>query len=203
MDALKPREREYWELCIAYIAKHGYPPPIRETIVLMNYHTPSAIQNIRKSLRAKGYIDWVKGKPGTLQILRYPDRDRGVLLHGTIAAGGVVESFPEPDPKPLAIAGMPVQPGSYGLKVMGDSMIGAHICPGDIVILNPVTDVQALRPGSIVAAWVEGEGVTLKHLFLERDRVRLQPANPAHPVIEKNADQVHIQGVLVGLQRQY
>jgi repressor LexA len=86
---------------------------------------------------------------------------------------------------------------------MGDSMIGACICDGDIVILRQEKDVQSLRPGSIVAARVEGEGVTLKHFYQKGSQVTLQPANPAYKARQEHADRVQIQGVLVGVIRQY
>ena len=100
----------------------------------------------------------------TLQILHHPHQEvQGVFLLGTIAAGGVVESFTEHEPERLDVPEKLQKSGNYALRVVGDSMIDAHICPNDIVILRPETDPQRLKPGSIVAARVEGEGVTLKH----------------------------------------
>ena len=57
-------------------------------------------------------------------------------------------------------------------------MIEAHIADGDFVLIRPQTTA---RNGDIVVAQVEENAVTLKRFFKEKDRVRLQPANPAYP----------------------
>ena len=67
---------------------------------------------------------------------------------------------------------------AYVLKVRGDSMIEAHIADGDFVLIRPQTTA---RNGDIVVAQVEENAVTLKRFFKEKDKIRLQPANPAYP----------------------
>ena len=64
------------------------------------------------------------------------------------------------------------------LRVRGDSMIEAHIADGDFVVIRPQ---DTARDGDIVVAQVEENAVTLKRFFREKDRVRLQPANPNYP----------------------
>ena len=144
----------------------------------------------------------------TLQILHNPNRASGVYLLGTIAAGGVVESFTEQftdyEPEELDVPDKFRKSGNYALRVIGDSMIDAHICPNDIVILRPESDPQRLKPGSIVAARVEGEGVTLKHFYQKGNHITLMPANPNYPPIEiEDASRVKVQGVLVGMFRDF
>ncbi len=85
----------------------------------------------------------------------------------------MVESFT--DHQPELLLDLPQKfkkPGNYALRVIGDSMINAHILPEDIVILRPEVDPQQLKAGSIVAARVEGEGVTLKHFYQKETRLR-------------------------------
>ena len=67
---------------------------------------------------------------------------------------------------------------AYVLRVRGDSMIEAHIADGDFVLIRPQTTA---RNGDIVVAQVEENAVTLKRFFKEKDKIRLQPANPAYP----------------------
>ncbi len=66
-----------------------------------------------------------------------------------------------------------------------------------------INDARALKPGSIVAAHVEGEGTPLKHFYLKAGRAILKPANDQFPDIEKDATRIQIQGVLVGVWREY
>ena len=102
----------------------------------------------------------------------------------------------------LDMAGLPLKTGDYALKVNGDSMIGAMIQDGDMVIMRPVQDPQSIRQGTIVAARVERE-TTLKYFHCQGNQVQLKPANPDYPVQEFLADQVDIQGRLVAVWRDY
>ena len=85
---------------------------------------------------------------------------------------------------------------AYVLKVRGDSMIEDHIADGDFVLIRPQTTA---RNGDIVVAQVEENAVTLKRFFKEKDRIRLQPANPAYPA--QYYDDVRVQGKLIGVIR--
>jgi repressor LexA len=89
---------------------------------------------------------------------------------------------------------------TYVLRVKGDSMIDEQIRDGDFVI---VEDRRTADNGEMVIAMVNGSDVTLKKLFREQGRIRLQPANPAVQPIVVPADQVVVQGVVVGVMRRY
>jgi repressor LexA len=89
---------------------------------------------------------------------------------------------------------------SYVLRVKGDSMIDEQIRDGDYVI---VEDRRSADNGEMVIAMLHGSDVTLKKLYREQGRVRLQPANPAVQPIVVSPDDVQIQGVVVGVMRKY
>jgi repressor LexA len=91
--------------------------------------------------------------------------------------------------------------GTYALEVRGNSMIDDHICDGDIVLLEKVTDA---RDGDIVVALVAGSDATLKRIYREPgDTIRLQPANSTlQPIVVPAAD-VEIQGRLLAVLRKY
>jgi repressor LexA len=203
MIPLTSREQELFDWLVAYIEDHGYSPTIRQMVEAMRLKANAPIQHRLRQLKNKGYLDWEPNKMRTLRILHRPERASGVYLLGTIAAGGVVESFTDYEPEILDVPEKLRRTENYALRVIGDSMINAHICSNDIVILRPVSSPQELKPGSIVAARVEGEGVTLKHFYQKGDRVTLMPANPNYQPIEVDASQVQIQGVLVGMVRDY
>jgi repressor LexA len=86
--------------------------------------------------------------------------------------------------------------GTFALRVRGDSMIGAHIVDGDIVILE---DTKEVHDGDIVAALIDGE-TTLKRYVVERGRPYLKAENPRYPDLVP-ARELKIQGVMVSLIR--
>jgi repressor LexA len=90
---------------------------------------------------------------------------------------------------------------TFALEVRGESMIDDHICDGDVILLERVTEV---REGDIVVALVAGSEATLKRFYREPgERVRLQPANSAlQPIIVPMAE-VEIQGRLLAVLRKY
>jgi repressor LexA len=91
---------------------------------------------------------------------------------------------------------------SYALRVRGTSMVEDHIDDGDVVIVRPQ---QTVDNGDIAVAIVndqtENGGATLKRFYLEGDKVRLQPRNPAMQPIVVPADQVEVRGKVVKLLR--
>jgi repressor LexA len=90
---------------------------------------------------------------------------------------------------------------TFALEVRGNSMIDDHICDGDMILLERVTQV---RDGEIVVALVSGNETTLKRFYREPgDQVRLQPANAAIKPIFVPAREVQIQGRLLAVLRKY
>ncbi len=203
MSPLTLREQELYDWLVEYFKVHDHCPTIRQMVEAMGLKSNSPIQERLKHLKHKGYIAWEEGKARTLRLLRPGDRHDGLYLWGTIAAGGVVESFTDFAPERVEVPHEFDRPDYYALKVMGESMLHAHICDGDLVIMRPVTEPQSLKEGKVVAARVDGEGVTLKHFHREGDRIILMPANPSYAPIVRHASQVTVQGALVAVWRQY
>ena len=89
-----------------------------------------------------------------------------------------------------------VPAGSFALRVAGDSMVDDHILDGDLVIVRPQHRVPE---GAVAVALLPDGTATLKRVFKEKNRVRLQPANAKmKPIYAQN---VRIQGRVVGLWR--
>ena len=89
---------------------------------------------------------------------------------------------------------------TYVLRVRGDSMIDEQIRDGDFVV---VEDRKTAENGEMVIALLRGTDVTLKKFYRDNGRIRLQPANPTMQPIFADADQVQVQGVVVGVMRKY
>ena len=91
-----------------------------------------------------------------------------------------------------------VRKNSYALRVRGHSMIDDNIQDGDVIV---VEKRETASNGESVVAMINGETVTLKKFFVERDGIRLQPANPEmEPIYLRNQD-VQILGIVTGVIR--
>lgn len=200
MEPLTEPQQQLYDWLVDYIHQHHYSPSIRQMMQAMNLKSPAPIQSRLEHLRTKGYIAWTEGKARTIRILK--EDNKGVPILGAIAAGGLVESFPD-TLEHLDLSGLFLQPNYFALRVRGDSMIGALIDSGDVVIMKPVADPKSLKNGTIVAARVEGDGTTLKYFYLNGKQVTLKPANPNYPPIQVPAAKVQVQGALVGVWRGY
>jgi len=198
MEPLTKVQQELFDWLVLYIRENQHPPSIRQMMLAMGLKSPAPVQSRLNHLRTKGYIDWTEGKARTIQILL----PQGVPIRGEIAAGGLIEPCTD-TVEQLDLSEFLMQPQYFALRVNGDSMIEDHIAEGDVVIMRPPVEPDLVRDGTIVAARVEGHGTTLKRLYREGDRVTLQPANSLYPPIEVLAEQVDIQGVLVGVWRGY
>jgi repressor LexA len=121
-----------------------------------------------------------------------------IPLLGRIAAGTPVEAIAGEET--LNFADFAGDPGTYALKVRGESMIDDHICDGDYVLIEKANQA---RNGDIVVALVDGMETTLKRFYDEGDRVRLQPANATMDPIYVQRESVNIQGKLLAVLRKY
>lgn len=200
MEALTEAQQELYDWLVEYIRENQYPPSIRQMMRAMGLKSPAPVQSRLEHLRSKGYIDWTEGKARTIRLSQ--EASLGIPIRGVIAAGQLVETFPDAEVEHLDLGTLSLKPNYFALKVRGDSMIEALIDNGDVVILKPVPDPKSLKNGTIVAARVQNE-VTLKHFHRKGSKVTLQPANPRYEPIEVPAAQVHVEGALVGVWRGY
>lgn len=200
MEPLTDAQQELYDWLVAYIRDNQHSPSIRQMMRAMNLKSPAPIQSRLDHLRKKGYIDWKEGQARTIRIL---NENQGVPIYGTIAAGFVtLASQEEAEVERLNLAGLPIKLGDYALRVTGDSMVEAMISDGDLVIMRPIQDPKSIRNGAIVAARVQDE-MTLKYFYRKGTVVELVPANPNYPVQKFPAEQVNVQGKLVGVWRDF
>ena len=202
MEALTEVQQQLYDWLIDYIRENQHSPSIRQMMRAMGLRSPAPIQSRLEHLRNKGYIDWTEGKARTIRILK--SLNPGVPIMGEIAAGGLIEPVTDDaEAEHLDISGVQLKHKDYALRVTGDSMINAMTADGDIVIMRPVFEPDRIKDGTIVAARVEGFGNTLKHFYRRDNHVTLEAANDNYKPIHVPADAVQLQGVLVGVWRQY
>jgi repressor LexA len=119
---------------------------------------------------------------------------------GRIAAGTPIEALQNERGQVAVPREMLSQGEHYALEVQGDSMIGAGILEGDVVILQRCETAQT---GDIVVALVDDSEATLKRLRKRGQSIALEAANPAYETRIFGPDRVKVQGRLVGLIRRY
>jgi len=180
--------------------RSGLMPSTREIQHYFGFASQTAAMSHLRALERKGVIQRL---PGKARAVIFPDElDRGEILdipvYGNIAAGMAQDVTPEREGSisiDATALGIRHSAKTFALKVRGDSMIDAHICHGDTVILEQ----REPRKGDIVAALIDGE-TTLKRYLVEKGRPFLRAENADYPNLIP-ASELIIQGVLVALMR--
>tara|TARA_Y100000589_G_scaffold114208_1_gene108505 strand:+ start:7959 stop:8576 length:618 start_codon:yes stop_codon:yes gene_type:complete len=181
-----------------YLHQFQHSPSIRQMMKGMGLKSPAPIQSRLKHLQEKGYISWQEGRARTLQIV--DDFVNGVPIMGSIAAGGLIETFSDVQEN-LDFSEIIQKKDVFALTVNGDSMIDACIADGDMVLMEPIKDVNSLRNGTIVSALVPGQGTTLKYFFKRDNMIILEAANQNYEPIKLNLNEVVFQGKLLAVWR--
>ena len=182
----------------SYMKDFHHSPSIRQMMEAMGLKSPAPIQSRLKHLQEKGYITWQEGKARTLQIV--DEIIDGVPIMGSIAAGGLIETYDDVQEN-LDITDVLKKKDIFALIVNGDSMIDACIADGDMVLMEPVRDLYALKNGNIVSGMVPGLGTTLKYFFKRGNKIYLEAANQKYDPIILDYDQLTVQGKLLAVWR--
>ena len=209
-DLVEGRQRQILEFLRTHARQHSYPPTVREIGLAVGLSSSSTVQNHLNALENKGLIRRDPTKSRTVEVVGADEPATPVTmgkvlrlpLVGRVAAGTPV--LAEQNVEDHITVGPEIAGGddAYALTVHGDSMIGAGINDGDIVLVRPRRDAPA--NGTIVVARIEnettGEGeVTVKRFFRESGMVRLQPENPdLEPIYVRD---LAIEGVVTAVIR--
>ena len=197
LEMLTPRQREIYTFIRSKIQGRGYGPTVREIGLEFDIKSPNGVMCHLKALQKKGLIHREANMSRAIQLLQDPaTRPTGLKLRGRIAAGQPIEAVEQDEE--LGFSEWEGSDDKFALRVSGDSMIEDHIADGDYVVIQRQ---EVARDGQIVAVRDDDGEATLKRLFRERNRVRLEPANKAMKPIYR--DRVDILGVLVGVVRKY
>ena len=196
---LTDAQNELLEWIKNYLKDFQHSPSIRQMMNAMGLKSPAPIQSRLKHLQEKGYISWQEGRARTLQLVdSLIDQEIPVL--GSIAAGGLIESYSDLNEK-LDLSDVLSKKDIFALTVNGDSMKDAFITDGDMVLMEPIFDKNYLKNGTIVSAMVPGSGTTLKYFFKKDNKIVLEAANPNYEPIILDFNEVSIQGRLLAVWR--
>jgi repressor LexA len=201
MLPLTKRQREILDYLNEFIAQHGYAPSLEEIGRRFGLSSLATVHKHLTNLQEKGFIKRAWNRSRSVEMIPTNTNGRSIDLPllGYVAAGLPIEAIAtsETIAVPEDLVG---RRDTYVLRVKGNSMIDEQICDGDLVI---VEDRKTAQNGEMVVALLGGSDVTLKKLYRENGRIRLQPANPAMQPIFADPDQVQVQGVVVGVMRKY
>ncbi len=198
LDNLTPRQREIYRFIREKIQTRGYGPTVREIGTQFDIKSPNGVMCHLKALQKKGLIHREANMSRAIQLLQDPTSvtHSGMKYRGRIAAGIPLEAVE--DAEEFGIEEWSDHDDTFVLQVTGDSMIDEHIADGDYVVIK---SQETCRDGQIAAVLDDDGGATLKRVYKEKNRIRLEPANKAMKPIYR--DSIRILGILVGVVRKY
>ena len=200
MQTVTPRQLEI--LCYirdSRIAK-GYSPTMQEIGDHLGLTKVTVFEHVG-ALEKKGLLlRGAKHSARSLQVsdkFVFTDEQSGakIPMIGRIAAGSPIEAIEDAETLDLEAIFADIG-NTFVLEVRGDSMIEDHICDGDYVVCQRR---NTARDGETVVALLPDGEATLKRIYREPGRIRLQPANANYEPIY--TQQIDIQGVMIGLIR--
>ena len=203
MKGLSGKQQKILEFLRQFIRDKDYPPSIRDIQLGCEISSTSVVDYNLKALERLGYIRRDREVSRAIELLDGTGRRPHTIpvpIIGTIAAGQPIpvpteETWSNVDYDNVVELSLEMTQGKehvYALRVKGTSMIDALVNDGDIVVLEATNSAD---DGDMVAAWLKDTGeATLKRLYVEGERVRLQPANVTMEPIYTGVDNVEIQG---------
>ncbi len=197
---LTERQQEIYEYIRYEIDTNGIPPTMREIGLRFRIKSTNGVNRHLLALERNGLL---RREPGKSHGIRLQSEERpvgSIPLLGRVAAGTPVLSPENREGEikvDLSLFKLKSPQGLFALTVRGDSMVDAHILEGDSILVRTQTHV---KDGEIVVAMVDGE-TTVKRIYLEKDRVRLQPENRTMQPIYVDRGELRVLGKVVGVFR--
>jgi repressor LexA len=200
---LTKRQKEILDYIESFIDDQGYAPSFEEIAESFGYSSLATVHEHLSNLERKGYIRKSYNESRSIEMI---GRNVGVPaielpLLGSVAAGVPIEAIEDNETLAVPPDMVSRRRDNYVLRVEGNSMIEEQIRDGDYIVVQAQDRAE---DGQMIVALVADEAATVKKLYRERDgRIRLQPANPTMAPIYAAAEDVRIQGVVVGVIRKY
>lgn len=210
MKELSPKQRKILEFIREFIDDRDYPPSIRQIQDACGISSTSVVDYNLRILEKHGYIRRDREVSRAIEVLHGSGRRHRVVpvpIIGTIAAGQPIpvpaadtwQSYDQDETVEVSPDMLGDREQVYALRVKGNSMIDALVSDGDLVLMQKL---NSAKDGDMVAAWLKKEEeTTLKKIYFEGDRIRLQPANETMDPIYTSADNVEVQGKFIAAIR--
>lgn len=203
---LTARQREVLEFIHQRVREDGLPPTRAEIVAHFRFASPNAAQCHLRALAERGAIELRPGRARGIVPLALerasdgdaPTTDDKLPLIGRVAAGSPLLAIENHEDEIRIDARLFSPRPDYALRVSGDSMIGAGIAEGDLLLVHRTPEALS---GQIVVARLDEE-VTVKRLRRRNGQIVLEPENPDHrPVTIERGTDLTIEGLGVGVLR--
>jgi len=196
---LSPKKDRFVNFIRSFTDSNSRPPTFVEIMEGLNYSSLGTINWYIVELEKEGVIERVKGFNGkrALSLLENNIENQLPLL-GVVAAGMPIEIYEYKEY--IDVPPQFYNKNNFILKVDGDSMIEDGILNGDYIIAKKI---EVAKPGDTIVANVNGEA-TLKRYYVGSNGIELHPRNDKYDIIYiDNNDELVMQGLVVGVFRQY
>ena len=198
MNPLTKRQMEILEYISTYITENRYSPTYDEIKDNFGLSALSTVHEHITELVNKGYIKRDDKSPRGISLSPKKKQYMEIPLSGTIRAGKPIEAVETVNEFVNVVREPSLKGNLFALKVEGDSMIDDGIFNGDVVIAKKQSVADN---GDTVVAVIDDNEATLKKLYVENGKIKLQPANPKYkPFYRKEVD---IRGVVVKIIRNF
>jgi repressor LexA len=202
-SALPRRQQQILAAIRDWVIRYGYSPGTRQIGDAVGLRSSSSVSRHLTSLEEKGFLQrsTTMSRPIDVRVFLQPqarapaDDSVTVPVVGHIAAGSPISAEEHIDDILTLPRGLTGRGSVFGLRVRGDSMIGAAICDGDIVVVRQQPEAHS---GQIVAAMIDDEA-TVKVYRRRNGHVYLEPRNPDYDVID--GDRAVVLGTVVSVLR--
>lgn len=198
MNTLTKRQKEILDYIANYIKEYGYSPTYEEIRTKLGLSAFSTVFEHLTALIDKGFLKRDENKERGLYLPEKKKQYFEIPLVGTIACGSPIEAIEEPDEYIEVRREDALRGTVYALRAKGNSMIKEGVFDGDILL---VKKQDTAENGETVVAIIDDNQATLKKYFQEKDRIRLQPANPEFSPIYRK--EVEIRGKVVKVIRNF
>ncbi len=172
---LTPRQKQILDFIEKRIEKTGVAPTHHEIAKHLKLSSVGNIHAHLAALQEKGYLKKLRGQARAMSPQKQQEELVTIRLRGIIAAGQPIEALDSHETITVPRELLSKSGEHYALKVFGDSMIDEGILDGDTVIIR---DQPSVEDGETAVALINDNEVTLKKIYKEKNRIRLQPANP-------------------------
>lgn len=193
MSPITKKQKQVFDFITTYLSENGIAPTIEEIRKKLKLKAVSTVHEHIESLKKKGYLSDSKKSNRGLSPKKEIQSVVQIPIIGKIAAGFPIEAIEHLEETVSIInPSIKTAEGHYALRVTGDSMIDEGIFDGDIVIIKKQSVAEN---GQTVVAIIDDNEATLKKLYREKNRIRLEPRNPhMQPLFRTDAE---IRGVVV------
>ncbi len=198
MAILTKKQKEVLDFIAEYERDFGYAPSLNEIKEAVGSSAVSTIHEHISNLITKGFLKRIKGSARSLELIKAKfGASMSVPLVGSIACGEPLEALEETgreieiaQDKRFNISDL------YALRAKGDSMIEEGILEDDLLIIKKQSWASN---GDTVVAIIDDNEATLKRFYKEKDKIRLQPANPNYEAIFRR--EVEVRGIVIKVVR--